>query len=476
MKEIYEMKGAGYSIREIAEELDIARNTVRWYLKDPEAVIPKPRRPRGAKLDPYREFVDRRLSEGLENCVVLLRELEDLGYQGGYSLVKNYVSPRRRRCQVQATVGFETDPGEQAQVDWGSFSYMDETGRRRRLWAFVMVLSWCRAIYVEFVRRADTASFIQCQVNAFDYLGGIPRRCLYDNAKVVTLGRDEEGCTEWNRRMLNFALRLGFELKLCRLCRGQTKGKVESRVKYVRCNLWPSVRFTDDAALNRQALQWCDTVANRRLHGTTHRIPVEMLVQEQPHLGKLPDRVALAPYLREDRTVVRDGYVSWEGSRYGVRWQWAGATVQVGQRLGIVEIWAGDQRLAVHPRAQSTKPKPRRDGVTGSYSSSGRSGAWGNWRLLVGLERPLTHLLSWEGARVQRARTIPACGAAAGAPHGMPDLRKLWARGRRYGALGGADHTDLCLLPGPAGGWRDSEGRYSPVAEPPAPGPMVCCG
>ena len=102
MKEIYEMKGAGYSIREIAEELDIARNTVRRYLKDPEAVIPKPRRPRGAKLDPYREFVDRRLSEGLENCVVLLRELEDLGYQGGYSLVKNYVSPRRRRCQVQA--------------------------------------------------------------------------------------------------------------------------------------------------------------------------------------------------------------------------------------------------------------------------------------------------------------------------------------------------------------------------------------
>ena len=171
---------------------------------------------------------------------------------------------------------------------------------------------------------------------------------------MVTLGRDEEGRTEWNRRMLDFALRLGFELKLCQPYRAQTKGKVESGVKYVRGNLWPSVRFTDDADLNRQAVEWCDTVANRRLHGTTHRIPGEMLVQERFHLAKLPERSALAPYLREDRTVARDGYINWEGSRYGVHWKWVGSTVQVGQRSGTVEIWAGDQRLAVHPSAQTT--------------------------------------------------------------------------------------------------------------------------
>ena len=93
MKEIYEMKGSGYSIRDIARELDIARNTVRRYLKDPEAVMPKRRRRRSSKLDPYIEYMDRRLSEGLENCVVLWRELQGLGYQGGYSLVKTYVSP-----------------------------------------------------------------------------------------------------------------------------------------------------------------------------------------------------------------------------------------------------------------------------------------------------------------------------------------------------------------------------------------------
>ena len=75
-----------------------------------------------------------------------------------------------------------------------------------------------------------------------------------------------------------------------------------------------------------------------------------MLSEERPRLGKLPGRDALLPYLREDRKVARDGFVSWEGSRYGVHWKWAGRVVQVGQRQGTVEVWAGDERIAVHPQ------------------------------------------------------------------------------------------------------------------------------
>ena len=259
---------------------------------------PKPGRPRSSKLDPYTGYVDQRLDEGLENCVVLQRELRNLGYDGGYSILKSYVSPRRRRRQPQATVRFETEPGEQAQVDWGSLAYLGEDGKKRRIWVFVMTMGCSRACYVELVRRADTAAFIQCHVNAFEYLSGVPHRCLYDNAKVITLGRDEEKRPVWNQRMLDFALRVGFEARLCQPYRAQTKGKVESGVKYVRRNMWPSLRFTDDADLNRQTLQWCDGVANRLLHGTTHRLPAEMLAEEQPHLGQLPERNALAPYLK----------------------------------------------------------------------------------------------------------------------------------------------------------------------------------
>ena len=299
----------------------------------------------------YTGHIDRRMSEGLDNCVVLHREVCALGYTGSYSTVVQYVRPRRQR-QPEATMRFETAPGEQAQVDWGSLSYLGEDGRRHSVWVFVMTMGWSRACYVELVRRADTAAFIQCHVNAFEYLGGVPRRCLYDNAKVVTLGLDEEKRPIWNRRMLDFAMRVGFDIRLCRPYRAQTKGKVESGVKYVRRNMWPSMRFTDDADLNRQALEWCDVVANARIHGTTHRVPREMLTEERPRLGKLPHRATLSPYLREDRKVARDGFVSWEGSRYGVHWKWVGKTVQVGERQGTVEVWAGDERIAVHPRAQ----------------------------------------------------------------------------------------------------------------------------
>ena len=114
VKEIYEMKGAGRSIRGIADDLGIARTTVRRYLYSPEAMRPKRRPRKASKLDPYTEYVDRRLDEGLENCVVLHRELRAQGYDGGYSILKSYVSPRRRRRQQDPTMRIETAPGEQA--------------------------------------------------------------------------------------------------------------------------------------------------------------------------------------------------------------------------------------------------------------------------------------------------------------------------------------------------------------------------
>ena len=106
--------------------------------------------------------------------MVLHRELRAQGYDGGYSILKAYVSPRRRSRQPDATMRFETAPGEQAQVDWGSLAYIDKAGKKPRIWVFVMTLGWSRACYVELVRRADTAAFIQCHVNAFEYLGGVP--------------------------------------------------------------------------------------------------------------------------------------------------------------------------------------------------------------------------------------------------------------------------------------------------------------
>ena len=128
-------------------------------------------------------------------------------------------------------------------------------------------------------------------------------------------------------------------------------------MKYVRGNFWPSVCFGDDADLNRQAQAWCDGIANERVHGTTGRVPKVMLGVERSSLGALPERSSLSVYLREDRKVGRDGYVAWDGSWYGVPWSWAGSVVQVGVNAGTVQIWSGQERLAVHPRAHRRRQR-----------------------------------------------------------------------------------------------------------------------
>ncbi len=350
MRQIYEMHAAGQSVRAIARTLGIARNSVRKYLRSPEVPKPPPRPPRGSKLDPYADYLHEQLARGVDNCVVLLRELRAQGYDGSYTLLKNFVQPLRRRRQPVATMRFETAPGDQAQVDWGTFRYQTPQGTKT-IYAFVLVLSWSRAMYVEFVPKADVATFIRCHLHAFQQLGGIPRRCLYDNAKVVVLGRDAAGEPDWNTRFLDFALRLGFRIQLCHPYRPQTKGRVESGVKYVRGNFWPTTHFTDLADLNRQVQTWVAGIAHQREHGTTHELPAARLDLEQRELTSLPAPSTLEPFLREERLVGRDGFVQWERSWYGVQWPWVGQTVQVEVGDGSVQLWAGDRRLAVHPRA-----------------------------------------------------------------------------------------------------------------------------
>jgi transposase len=216
VKQIYELHGQGLSVRRIAKILGRSRNSVRKYLRSPGVPQAKPRAPRKTKLDPYASYVRQRVAEGVENCVVLLRELlrelRARGYTGKYTVLKDFVQPLRQRppAAAVATMRYETAPGEQGQVDFGYCTYTTPEGVTRGIWVFVLVLGWSRALYVEFVRRADTATFLRAHLNAFTALGGVPQRCLYDNPKIVVLDRDEAGQPVWNPRFLDFALRVGW--------------------------------------------------------------------------------------------------------------------------------------------------------------------------------------------------------------------------------------------------------------------------
>ena len=125
MKRLYEMPGEGHSVRAIARELDLARNTDLKYLRSPEAMRRKSRLSRGSEVDTYRAYVARRCPRDWGNCVVLRRELLALDYEGGYSLLESYVSPRRRRRQPDTPMRFWADPGAQAQVGSGSLASLE---------------------------------------------------------------------------------------------------------------------------------------------------------------------------------------------------------------------------------------------------------------------------------------------------------------------------------------------------------------
>ena len=313
---ILDLYRKGVSISEIARRTGHDRKTVRSLLHQPVVPAPKPVRPRPRKIDPYIPYLEQRIADGVLNGRKLCRELQAHGYPGRETQVRLFLKPYRQARKAAATVRFETAPGEQAQVDWGHFGFIAHHGRRRPLYAFVMTLGWSRTMSLEFTVSADTAWFLRCHRHAFHYFGGIPRQVLHDNLKTAVVARDADGTIHWHPPYLDFAHHYGFTPRACQPYRAQTKGKVESGIKYVRGNFWLGLTFTDLADLNVQARVWLDTVANVRVHGTTGIPPFTRLADE--------DLTALSGMPDYDTSVVgyryssADCFVSYDGNYYSV--------------------------------------------------------------------------------------------------------------------------------------------------------------
>lgn len=324
IKELYRK---GISISEIARQTGRDRKTVRKAIQGELTVKRKPAelaRPR--KLDAHADYLQQRMSEGVYNARKLYREIQERGYSGGVTQVIVYVQSFRPARQARATLRFETEPGQQAQVDWGRFRYACPEGGEKSLWCFVMTLGWSRAMYVEFTTQGDTASFIRCHLHAFAYFGGVPREVLHDNLKSAVRQRAADGTVHFNARYLDFALATGFVPRPHRPYRPQTKGKVESGVRYVEGNFWTGLHFEEVDDLNARAQVWLDTVANPRVHGTTGERPFDRLPHE--HLQALPDRpfdTSLISYRRAGR----DCLVRYQNNSYSVPAAWAGQTLLV---------------------------------------------------------------------------------------------------------------------------------------------------
>jgi transposase len=357
VNEINELKRSGLTISQISSLTGNSRPTIRKYLAQASTPRYGPRQPRPTILDAYKPFLQERLAAGVWNAVVLHRELKERGYEGGYTVVKDFLRPQRREAQSVAVRRFETAPGHQAQVDWADLGDLtQEDGLRHKLYGFVMTLGYSRAMFCDIALNQKLPAFVRMHEAAFAYLGGVPREILYDNTKTVILktlteGVDGRGEVKLNPAFADFARYWGFTIRLCRPYRPQTKGKVENGIGYVRKNFLCGRDAHGLQDLSGQMRVWTGDVANVRLHGSTHRLVSEAWAEEKPHLAPTANRRAYPLVVETLRRVTRDAYVCYHNSRYSVPWQSAGKEVLVREIGAQIEIVRDNQVLACHTRS-----------------------------------------------------------------------------------------------------------------------------
>jgi transposase len=330
--EVVRMSYGGASQRRIAGALGLARKTVAKILKQHElertgTVVSKTtRRPR--LLDPYEETMTEMLERYPDITAVRLHEeLTRKGFRGGYTVVKDRLRAVRPRPLVQPVVRFETAPGVQAQMDYSPHTIHFASEGVRKVYAFSYILAFSRRQYVRFVESQQLTTTLREHVRAFEHLGGCAASCLYDNMKVVVTGFDGSQPL-FNTRFLAFATHYGFQPRLCRPHRPQTKGKVERPFYFLETNLLNARSFSTLEHLNEVTRAWLAEVADQRIHRHTQKRPIELYEQEKPHLLPLPDH----PFDTSEvvyRTVMPEGYVAYLQNLYSVPWNTIGALLPV---------------------------------------------------------------------------------------------------------------------------------------------------
>jgi transposase len=352
MNTIREYAVQGKSVRAIARELSVSRNSVRKVLRAPVEASSRPRHT--SKLDPYVQQIRQWIEQDhLLNCQTMLSRLRAQGYRGQISILKEFVHPLRppAASKRQPVIRYETPPGEQMQFDWGEFVY-EHDGQTRKLFGFTAILSYSRLRFLTFVKRTDAVSLIGCLLAAFEAFGGLPRAVLTDRMKTVLLDM-ETGVPHWHPRFQELMSALQISPRVCKPYTPQTKGKVERSIRVVKEAFWPGIRFVDLADLRRQATGWCEAL-NGRVHQTTHERPLDRW-REEP-LRPVPQGWAWERFTAEERVVSWDGFVSYDGVLYGLP-SHLGAVTLAGRRI---QVTAWHDLLRVYFQGQLALSTPLR--------------------------------------------------------------------------------------------------------------------
>lgn len=316
-------------------------------------------KPKGGILKGYTGILDSLLSQGITNSVVCLERLRQEGFTGGRTTVKDYIAAhkylvpvRRTQTAPQGNRGrrYMTGPGEAFQMDWGFTKVLNPNGAEYQVACFAMICHHCGQRYVEFFPNAKQENLFIGMIHAFQYMG-IPQYVLTDNMKSVVVKRDLEGHPIWQKDYEAFMKAVGFQTKLCKPRHPFTKGKVERLVRFVKENFLVDRTFQNISDLNWAALNWCNT-QNAVFHRALGFVPQEIHFKDcAAVLRELSIDSAIRGYLCPERRLSFDGFVSYEGIRFGVPSDYLLPTVRITRDQNSIRIFSYDfsRQLVSYP-------------------------------------------------------------------------------------------------------------------------------
>lgn len=334
----------------VATQLGLHHSTVRRVLAqaglDAGRVSVRP-----SMADPYVLFIEETLKKypGLR-ASRLFEMVKARGYPGRSDHFRAIVARYRPRPPTEAYLRLRTLPGEQAQVDWGHFGKLRIGSALRVLWAFVMVLSWCRQIFLRFYLSAAMPAFLRGHVEAFEFFGGVPRVLLYDNLKSAVLERAGDAI-RFHPTLLELSAHYHYLPRPVAPARGNQKGRVERAIRYIRDSFFPARTYSDLDDLNAQAMAWSQGIAADRLCPEERKRTVrEAFAEERGKLLTLPDN----PYPTEEHVAVEVGktpYVRFDLNDYSVPHTHTRRSLEVLATPATVRILDGETVLCSHPRS-----------------------------------------------------------------------------------------------------------------------------
>ena len=338
-------KQQGLSYREIARKTNSDRRTVKKYAENPE-LLGQPRKAveRESKLDPFMPMIENWLKDdGDYRASWILDQITKLGYEGGYTVVKDVVRAIKQENSRIAYIRFETEPGRQAQVDFGDFKVVMPDGSEKTYYMFAMILGFSRGMYCEYLDKCDMISFLDAHQRAFQYLGGVPAQILYDRMRNVFI-RKLSGKPQFTQGLMTLANHYGFTPDVCPAYSPWVKGKIERPMDFIRESFWRGYAFTSRETANRDLLSWLSEKAER-VHGTTREKVSDRHEREKEFLMALPPTPCDVSQ-RLYRKVQKDCTISVDGSGYEVPHKLVGKKIVVRMKDGILRIFDGDTLMA----------------------------------------------------------------------------------------------------------------------------------